>query len=80
MVPARADARKVEAGPAGAPYLTELRKPDALEQFARRGRARRCGATLIAPWHALSRGEPFKPSASSAPDPAPASSSIRLVA
>jgi transposase len=35
---------------------------------------------LIAAWHVLSRGEPFKPSASSAPDPVPASSSIRLAA
>jgi transposase len=35
---------------------------------------------LIAAWHVLSRGEPFKPSATSAPDPVPASSSIRLAA
>jgi transposase len=35
---------------------------------------------LIAAWHVLSRNEPFKPSASSAPDPVPASSRIRLAA
>ena len=35
---------------------------------------------LIASWHILSRNEPFKPSASSATDPVPASSSIRLTA
>jgi len=35
---------------------------------------------LIASWHILSLNEPFKPSASSAPDPVPASSSIRLAA
>jgi hypothetical protein len=34
---------------------------------------------LIASWHVLSLREPFKPSASTAPD-APASSSIRLAA
>lgn len=35
---------------------------------------------LIASWHVLSRQEPFKPSLSSATDPVPASSSIRLAA
>ena len=35
---------------------------------------------LIASWHILSRNERFKPSASSATDPVPASSSIRLAA
>lgn len=35
---------------------------------------------LIATWHILSRGEPFKPSAPRATDPVPASSSIRLAA
>lgn len=35
---------------------------------------------LIAAWHVLSRQEPFNPSASSATDPVPASSSIRLAA
>ena len=35
---------------------------------------------LIAAWHILSLGEPFKPSASRATDPVPASSSIRLAA
>jgi transposase len=35
---------------------------------------------LIAAWHILSLGEPFKPSASHATDPVPASSSIRLAA
>ena len=35
---------------------------------------------LIASWHILSRNEPFKPSASRATDPVPASSSIRLAA
>jgi hypothetical protein len=35
---------------------------------------------LIAAWHVLSRHEPFKPSAASATDPVPASSSIRLAA
>ena len=35
---------------------------------------------LIAAWHILSLNEPFKPSASSATDPVPASSSIRLAA
>ena len=35
---------------------------------------------LIATWHVLSRNEPFKPSAPGAPDPVPASSSIRLAA
>jgi transposase len=35
---------------------------------------------LIATWHVLSRNEPFKPSASSAPTPVPASSPIRLAA
>jgi len=35
---------------------------------------------LIACWHVLSREQPFKPSASSATDPVPASSSIRLAA
>jgi len=35
---------------------------------------------LIAAWHVLSRNQPFKPSASSATDPVPASSSIRLAA
>jgi transposase len=35
---------------------------------------------LIAAWHVLSLNEPFKPSASSATDPVPASSSIRLAA
>jgi transposase len=35
---------------------------------------------LIASWHVLSLNEPFKPSASSATDPVPASSSIRLAA
>jgi transposase len=35
---------------------------------------------LIASWHVLSRNEPFKPSATSATDPVPASSSIRLAA
>jgi transposase len=35
---------------------------------------------LIATWHVLSRNEPFKPSASSAPADVPASSSIRLAA
>ena len=35
---------------------------------------------LIAAWHVLSRNEPFKPSAASATDPVPASSSIRLAA
>ena len=35
---------------------------------------------LIASWHILSLNEPFKPSASSATDPVPASSSIRLAA
>ena len=38
------------------------------------------GKVLIAAWHVLSRGEPFKPSAARAPDPVPASSSIRLAA
>jgi transposase len=33
---------------------------------------------LIAAWHVLARGEPFKPSASRAGDRVPASSSIRL--
>ena len=51
----------------------------------------RCGKTnpakaavarkvLIAAWHVLSRNQPFKASASSAPDPVPASSPIRLAA
>ena len=35
---------------------------------------------LIAAWHILSLGEPFKPSAPRATDPVPASSSIRLAA
>ena len=35
---------------------------------------------LIASWHILSLGEPFKPSAPRATDPVPASSSIRLAA
>ena len=35
---------------------------------------------LIAAWHVLSLGEPFKPSAARATDPVPASSSIRLAA
>jgi transposase len=35
---------------------------------------------LIAAWHVLSLGQPFKPSASRATDPVPASSSIRLAA
>jgi transposase len=35
---------------------------------------------LIASWHILSLNEPFKPSTASAPDPVPASSSIRLAA
>jgi transposase len=35
---------------------------------------------LIAAWHTLSLGEPFKPSAPRATDPVPASSSIRLAA
>ncbi len=35
---------------------------------------------LIASWHILARQEPFKPSASRATDPVPASSSIRLAA
>jgi transposase len=35
---------------------------------------------LIAAWHILSLGEPFKPSAPHATDPVPASSSIRLAA
>jgi transposase len=35
---------------------------------------------LIAAWHVLALQQPFKPSASRATDPAPASSSIRLVA
>jgi transposase len=35
---------------------------------------------LIAAWHVLSLQQPFKPSASRVPDPAPASSSIRLAA
>ena len=33
---------------------------------------------LIAAWHILSLGEPFKPSATRATDPVPASSSTRL--
>ncbi len=35
---------------------------------------------LIASWHILSLGEPFKPSAPRATSPVPASSSIRLAA
>jgi transposase len=35
---------------------------------------------LIASWHVLSRNEPFRPSAMSATNPAPASSPIRLAA
>ena len=35
---------------------------------------------LIAAWHVLSLQQPFKPSASRATEPAPASSSIRLAA
>jgi transposase len=35
---------------------------------------------LIAAWHVLALQQPFKPSASGATDPAPASSSIRLAA
>jgi transposase len=35
---------------------------------------------LIASWHILARNQPFKPSATRAADPAPASSSIRLAA
>jgi transposase len=35
---------------------------------------------LIAAWHVLARQQPFKPGATGATDPAPASSSIRLAA
>lgn len=35
---------------------------------------------LIAAWHVLSREKPFRPGERRAPDPAPASSSIRLAA
>lgn len=56
---------------------TDIKRRHAKSNPAKAAVARK---VLIAAWHVLSLQEPFKPSASRATDPVPASSSIRLAA
>jgi hypothetical protein len=58
-------------------FYTETKHRHGKSNAAKAAVARK---VLIACWHVLSLNQPFKPSASSATDDVPASSSIRLAA